>query len=180
MVATGVVVVLAGAVLWMVWGAPTTRGNAIDVVIIGDSSVVDSRDELERRFRQEGMVPLVVEVAAADCADAADHFEQAHTVILSFSDWTACDDGWDVDRRVQQPGGEFPVGGETRPAAPLFNGDEREVCLWWDTPGAGEARPGLGRCEPDGTVAVMSDGQLTDAGRERFARLVVAATYGDG
>ena len=62
-----------------------------------------------------------------------------------------------------------------RPAAPLFNGGEQEDCLWWDTPGAGEDRPGLGQCDSVGKVTVVAGERLTAAGRERFARLVVEA-----
>ena len=173
--ALGVAVVLA--LVWLVWGAPTTRGDSVDVVVIGDGAVSEASDELVRRFRQEGMVPLVLEIDSADCAEAADHLDDAPTVVLSLAEWTECDGAWNVDRRVLQPvrteGAMGLSGGHWRPAAPLFTGADREPCQWWDTPGAGEDRPGLGQCESDGMVTVLSDGRLTPAGRERFARLVV-------
>ncbi len=53
--------------------------------------------------------------------------------------------------------------------------EARIGCQWWDTPGAGEDRPGLGKCQPDGQVAVWADGTLTPAGSERFARALVGA-----
>lgn len=168
---------LVGVLAWVVWGAPATRGDSVDVVVIGDGAVTEARDELLRRFRQEGMVPSVVEIDSADCADAAAHLHDAPTVVLSFADWAECDWQWAVDKRVEQPGGQGddarPIGAHVRMAAPLFDGAERVTCEWWDTPGAGEDRPGLGQCEPDGKVTVLDDGQLTPAGRERFARLVV-------
>lgn len=170
-----VVVVLAAA--WWVWGVPATRGDSVDVVVIGDGAVSDSRDELLRRFRQEGFIPEVVELDSADCAAVAAHLDDAPQVVLSFADWTHCDAGWDVAERVEQPvrpeGSTAPIGGRVRPAAPLFTGADSEPCQWWDTPGAGEDRPGLGQCDATGMVRVLDAGELTPAGRERFARLVV-------
>jgi len=172
--AVGVVVVLAAA--WLVWGVPATGGDSVDVVVIGDGAVTQARDELLRRLRQEGMLPEVLEIDSTDCADVAAHLHDAPKVVLSFADWSRCDSDWGAPR-VEQPvrpgGGMRPMGSNVRPAAPLFTGSDYEPCRWWDTPGAGEDRPGLGQCTTDGTVRVLDRGQLTPAGRERFARLVV-------
>lgn len=192
----GIVVALVVFVWW--WWPLTRSRDAIDVVVVGNGAVTQSSDELARRLRQEGMLPLVVSIEAADCAEFATLVDDAAResdadltdarVVLSLDDWTACagavnDDS--VDLLVQQPGGPLPDGLSAdrgvRWAAPLFGapvnpdapGDQ--PCQWWDTPGAGEDRPGLGKCEADGLVHVLDDDGLTPAGRERFARMVVEA-----
>lgn len=164
------------------WARPPV--TQVDVVIIGDGAVVQARPEIERRLRQAGLVPLVVP-SADDCAAAADHAAtRAATrdavLVISFATaqgWASCADQL-ADAAVQQPAGDSGGAGlarRWRPAAPLFHGAEREGCAWWDTPGGGEWKDGLGECESDGTVRVLVDDRLTPAGRERFARLVVAA-----
>ena len=169
-------VLLVGAITWW-W--PAARGADTDVVVIGDRAVDQARDELLRRLRQEGMVADVVIMDAADCAGAESRIKDGVTVVLSFSDWSACPSSLRVSLLVQQPMGPEPAGAGAddgvRAAAPMFHRGDRVDCQWWDTPGAGESRPGLGQCESDGQVTVIADGVLTPAGRERFARLVVEA-----
>jgi hypothetical protein len=167
-----------GCATWYLW--PATRGARNDVVVIGDGAVGVARDELARRFRQEGLVPLVVVTTAADCERAVTAAPPDVDLVISFSEPDACANAGRSGLVVQQPGTAAPVRphGEwtVRSASPLFVGALQSVpCSWWDIPGAGEARPGLGRCTPDGTVRVLDGGTLTEAGRERFARLVVEA-----
>jgi hypothetical protein len=175
---SGVLAAVALATMVFVWWWPTARGHDVDVVVIGDAAVRQSSDELLRRLRQEGMVPEVVVLSAAECADATGSYGDAR-VVLSFSSWVDCPSSLRAALLVQQPGGAPPTGASAsdgvRPAAPLFNGGDQEDCLWWDTPGAGEDRPGLGQCDALGKVTVLAEGRLTAAGRERFARLIVEA-----
>lgn len=161
------------------WSLPDP--DHVDVVVIGDRLVGDARPEIERRLRQAGLVPEVVVVAAGDsCGQQVDSAARRDAVVvLSFADdsgWRSCGQAV-ADAAVQQPGGSdgSSTASSWRPAAPLFTGDDREACAWWDTPGAGEWKEGLGDCESDGRVTVLEDGTLTLAGRERFARLIVAA-----
>ena len=171
--------VVLASLLWFAW--PATNGDDVDVVIVGDRSVGSAADELLRRLRQEGFVPRVVIADAAQCTDIEQLADGVDAIVVSFSDWTACTAlPSSVRLLVQQPrGAAVPAalaGDHTvRPAALLFTGAERDNCRWWDTPGAGEARAGLGQCASDGTVAVFADDELTPAGRERFARLVAEA-----
>lgn len=188
-VLVAVLAALAAAWWWPVGRSP----DEVDVVILGDGPVLEAADELERRFRQEGMVPLVVELDPDQCPDLASAYASATighevrgaTVVLSLSEWSLCDGDMAVDLLVQHPGGPLPTDVESsrgvRPSAPMFTpppdvpqpGDMS--CYWWDTPGAGEARPGLGQCRADGFVQIVDDEGLTAAGRERFARMVVEA-----
>lgn len=189
-VVAGAVALLAVVVvIWWWW--PLTRDHeAIDVVVAGNGAVVQARDELERRLRQEGMVPQVVLIDAIDCSRLAAAIDDTGgrgdaLVVLSLDDWSACAGLPEIDLLVQQPDGPLPVGLSAslgvRPAAPLFGSPVvsgtpgMQACVWWDTPGAGEDRPGLGKCGPDGEVQVLDDDGLTPAGSERFARLVVEA-----
>ena len=169
--------VAVGLLTWYLW--PATHGERVDALIVGDGAVRQAKDELERRFRQEGLVPYVVVVSAAGCRAAIDAAPPHAAVVISFVEPGACASGGGEGIVVQQPGGNQVVAPEgdwtIRAAAPLFNGSDVVPCQWWDTPGAGEARPGLGRCGPDGMVRVLDAGSLTPAGRERFARLVVEA-----
>ena len=167
-VACAVIVLLA--TVWFV--APARRGMSIDVEVYGDGSVAEARDEIGRRFRQEG---LVVEVHVVPTCDQVPTTIQ-RLAVLSFRQWDDCDTVT-LERAallVVQPGGVRPPVGRVRDSEALFGAD-RVPCLWWDTPGAGEERPGLGRCEFDGLVTVIERGHLTPAGAERFARLLVEA-----
>jgi hypothetical protein len=176
---SAVVGVVLAALAWFVW--PFGSGGGVDVVIIGDGSVNSANDELQRRFRQEGFVPRVVAAEPAQCGDVESLADGVDHVVVSFSDWSSCRTlPSSVRLLVEQPrGAAVPAaladGQTVRPASLLFTGADRDNCRWWDTPGPGEARPGLGQCQPDGTVAVFADDELTPAGRERFARLVVEA-----
>jgi hypothetical protein len=167
------------ALMWLIW--PATGDDSTDVVVIGDKAVESSTDELLRRLRQEGFVPEVVVVRPEQCADVEGLAGDVPIVVVSFSAWTACGSlPADVDLVVEQPRGEiapseFGSSATVRPAALLFTGADRDSCRWWDTPGAGEDRPGLGRCDTDGTVQIFESEALTPAGRERFARLVAEA-----
>ena len=172
----GVVLVVLS---WFAW--PSFGGGDVDVVIIGDGSVNTANDELQRRLRQEGFVPRIVIADPAQCGDLASLADGVDDVVVSFSDWSACGALPSAVRLlVQQPrGAVVPTaladGQTVRPASLLFTGADQDNCRWWDTPGAGEARPGLGQCQPDGTVAVFAGDELTPAGRERFARLIAEA-----
>jgi hypothetical protein len=173
------VTVVVAVLLWWAWPSLAASTTA-DTVVIGDGAVAASVDELGRRFRQEGHVVEVLVVDAQDCPDVPGDASGADRVIVSFAGWEGCGP-WpdDVALLVQQPGGgdPRPASGtvDVRLASDLFTGGDRAPCEWWDTPGAGEDRPGLGQCAADGWVTVSIDGVLTDAGRERFARLVVAS-----
>ena len=125
-------------------------------------------------------MPSVVEIEPADCGDLGAVLGDTGDamVVLSLDEWSACGELANIDLLVQQPGAPLPSGLHAslgvRASAPLFGADA-QPCQWWDTPGAGEDRPGLGQCGTDGRVVVVDDGGLTPAGRERFARLVVEA-----
>lgn len=174
-----VVGVVLAALLWFAW--PAASGGDVDVVVIGDGAVSSANDELQRRLRQEGFVPRLVIVEPSQCAEVGALADGVDDIVVSFSDWSACISlPTAVRLLVEQPrGGAVPSaladGHTVRPASLLFTGAEQDNCRWWDTPGAGEARPGLGQCQPDGTVAVFAGAELTPAGRERFARLVAEA-----
>jgi hypothetical protein len=162
--------------LW--WSWPTlTRSSSADVLVVGDGAVGQATDEIARRFRQEGNVVEVL-VAEDGCTGLPADIGGAERIVVSFAQWDGCGP-WPgaVSLLVQQPGGGDPRavadGRRARLATDLFTGADRVPCEWWDTPGDGEQRPGLGRCEVDGMVTVIEDEVLTDAGRERFARLVV-------
>jgi hypothetical protein len=177
-VGTWVVALVAVGAWW--WWPLTRAHSAIDVVVVGDGAVQEANDELARRLRQEGMVPSIVIIDAGECG-AVDGLINRGTdalVVLSLDDWSSCTDVTGIDLLVQQPDGPLPVGIDStlgiREAAPLF-GSDAQPCQWWDTPGAGEDRPGLGQCEADGRVVVVENDGLTPAGRERFARLVAEA-----
>lgn len=176
---SAVVGVVLVALLWFAW--PAANGGPVDVVIIGDRSVESASDELQRRLRQEGFVPRVVFAEPSQCGDVAALADGVDLIVVSFSDWSACSSlPSSVRLLVEQPRGDDAPDAladehTVRPASLLFTGAERDNCRWWDTPGAGEARPGLGQCLPDGTVAVFAGDELTPAGRERFARLVAEA-----
>lgn len=172
--ALGLVVV--AVVGWYVW--PATRGDEVDVMVVGDGAVVEARDEIGRRFRQEGMIVRVVEVDP--CDEGVDLRALAGDAVLVLSSaGDGCTIAGGAGLVVDQPsGGPLRTTGDGwrhRSAAPLFPGGDFARCEWWDTPGAGEARPGLGRCE-GGSVRLLDGGRLTDAGKERFARLMVEAT----
>ena len=166
-----------GLVTWHLW--PAGNGLGVDVMVVGDGAVREAKDEIERRFRQEGLVPYVVVVAPAACAAAVDAAPSGARIVTSFAERGACSGARRGGLVVEQPVGDGPVrpagDWKVRSAAPLFTGPESMPCKWWDTPGAGEARPGLGQCGPDGFVRVLDHATLTPAGRERFARLVVEA-----
>lgn len=176
---SAVVGVVLVALLWFAW--PSVGGGDVDVVIVGDGSVNAANDELQRRLRQEGFVPRIVIAEPSQCGEIASLAGGVDVIVVSFDDWSACDSlPSSVRLLVEQPrGAAVPAGladdHTVHPASLLFTGADQDNCRWWDTPGAGEARPGLGQCQPDGTVAVFAGDELTPAGRERFARLVAEA-----
>lgn len=152
-------------------------------LVIGNGAVAGAQTEIVRRFRQEGVSADVLVVAPTECSDLTSRVTGYDRVVVSFDAWTGCGP-WpsQVVLLVEQPGGatvgaEVARGVTVRPASLLFDGEPRVPCTWWDTPGAGEQVPGLGRCEPDGEVTVLDGGPdfatLTPAGNERFARMIV-------
>lgn len=161
---------------WYVW--PATRGDDVDVVVVGDGAVVEARDEIERRFRQEGMIVHVVERDPCEPGLDLRALRGDAELVVSSSAGRPCTIVGGGGLVVEQPLGSSVQGSgdgwRHRSAAPLFPGGDVVRCEWWDTPGAGEARPGLGQCVGGG-VQVLEDGHLTDAGKERFARLMVEA-----
>ena len=169
---------LAAALLvgWYLW--PATRGDDVDVVVVGNGAVVEARDEIERRFRQEGMIVEVVERDLCEPGLDLRALAGDAELVVSYRGDRSCTYEGGGGLIVEQPLGSSVDGSgdgwRRRAAAPLFPGGDFARCEWWDTPGAGEARPGLGQCVGGG-VRVLEDGHLTDAGKERFARLMVEA-----
>jgi hypothetical protein len=198
-------IAVAGVVLFVVWWWPALARDPdrLDVLVVGDGLVTQARDDLARRVRQNGESVEVVDAPASTLCesrgDVDDLAAKRHpsTVVLSFARLGTCSAAFDLstDARIvvlgQPP--STPTQAADLDAIASFadaNGydyvdpthllgtsseETRIGCQWWDTPGAGEDRPGLGTCQPDGQVTVWAGGSLTPAGSERFARALVGA-----
>jgi hypothetical protein len=166
--ALAVAVLAALIVVPLVRAATGTHGETVTVV--GGETVRQASDELARRLRQQGYAPVII--AVDSCADVPAGLEGTVVVVVEADTWydtavsTCASLSGDDDRTVASP---LVSDGSSEP---MFGAD-RMPCVWFDTPGAGEDRPGLGQCESDGFVTIIDDGLLTPAGRERFARRVV-------
>jgi hypothetical protein len=199
------VIAVVGVGLFVAWWWPAVARDPdrLDVLVVGDGLVTQARDDLARRVRQRGESVEVVDATARTLCDARSEIEHLagskhpSTVVLSFAQLGTCGAPFDLgaDARVvvlgQTPATPAHAGDLTAIAAfAAANGDDyvdpthllgtsseetRIGCQWWDTPGAGEDRPGLGKCQPDGQVTVWTGGTLTPAGSERFARALVGA-----
>ncbi len=185
------------------WPALARDPDRLDVLVVGDGLVTQARDDLARRVRQNGESVEVMDAPDRTLCDAHGDIEDLAgsrhpaTIVLSFAELGSCTAPFDLatDARVvvlgQPPSTPAQAGDLAAMAAfaganrydyvdptHLLGTSSQEArigCQWWDTPGAGEDRPGLGQCQPDGQVTVWADGTLTPAGSERFARALVGA-----
>jgi hypothetical protein len=198
-----IAVVAVGLFVAWWWPALARDPQRLDVLVVGDGLVTQARDDLARRVRQSGESVDVVEASARTLCDARrdvdDLAGSRHpaTIVLSFAELGTCAEPFDLatDARVvvlgQPPSTPTQAGTLATMAAfadangydfvdptHLLGTSSKETrigCQWWDTPGAGEDRPGLGKCQPDGQVTVWTGDSLTPAGSERFARALVGA-----
>jgi hypothetical protein len=179
-------VVIAIVLVWWWWPSVGRSADRLDVVVVGDTQVIDAREQIERRIREEGFSVESVITEPGGFCEGLDELaglvddESPTIVVLSPTEiGTGCTlaDGVEVagDATVValvQPGIQDPGVRAEAEALELTVADPtrllgdaaavRLACQWWDD------------CEPDGQVAVRDDaGALTPAGGERVARVLV-------
>jgi hypothetical protein len=179
-------VAVAVVLLWWWWPSVGRSADRLDVVVVGDTHVVDAQEQIERRIREEGFSVAVVATDPGSFCEGLDELgrrvedDDPTIVVLSpTTTGTGCTlaDGVEAagDATVValvQPGAQDPQVRAEAEALGLTVADPTRLlgdvaavrlsCQWWDD------------CEPDGQIAVRDDaGALTPAGGERVARVLV-------
>lgn len=179
-------VVIAVVLVWWWWPSVGRSASRLDVVVVGDTQVVEGRQQIERRIREEGYSVEVVATDPGGFCEGLDELrrrveDESPTIVVLSP--TATDDGCTLADGVEaagaatvvalvQPGLQDPQVRAEAEALGLTVADPtrllgdatavRLACQWWDD------------CEPDGQIAVRDDaGALTPAGGERVARVLV-------
>ena len=177
------VAAIAVAVLaWWAW--PTlARDDDAGLLVVSDGSLSAGRRPLELRAREEGRTVRWVDFDASWCDDPSPLAEAVDgadpdDVVLSAAVPLSCVGrlreamgSRDVVALVQPGGlsaGELDDAGfdtvDTARLVGTTDGFERRRCEWWE------------ECDADGSIAVRDpSGDLTAAGHERVARMLVAA-----
>ena len=184
LVALVVAVVTLGVVAWWVWPA-LTRDDRPGVLVLADGLLAGGERAVELRAREDGRTVRWAPFEATWCehpeqlADLVAGLDPARVVVAPATLDPAC-----LADLAVVLGGRDPVlvaqpAAAGDPAVPTVAGlalldptglvglpgdDPRRPCEWWET------------CDGDGRIAVRdSSGQLTAAGQERVARMLVAA-----
>ncbi len=185
---TWFVVGVAGVCATVAWWWPglTGQDSQLDIAIIEHETLIDSRDVLDRRLREEGfttdwfesssencglsepdtpyerLVVVLPEVAVCSSVDVRRALNQllrniekdTLVIVVAWSDERTpaaiADLTQDFDARIVDSRRLLGPSGQMMP------------CLWWDD------------CPADGLVTVVDNDRLTDAGRQRLARSIVA------
>lgn len=177
---------IVAALVWWQWPTIDGHDKRTDVVLLTDGFLPETQLTVVNRIREDGRSLRWERAATSWCNAAAavgravDQFDPA-AIVLSFSDATGCDatavtnavhaaDGHSV-LIVTQPGRSAietatATGGATLIDPTRYIGDQLAAtsmpCQWWET------------CT-DGSVAVRAaNGDLTEEGTDRVARLIVA------
>lgn len=176
--------VLVSACLLLAWWWPglTGRGDRSEVTVIGTGEISKARDVVSRRIREAGL-SVTWEDSVTTWCEALDLLDELSTpvVVLAPGDLRPCADaGGPVDaasmssrvaRRLvvvaldpSPTVDDIEHRGARRVATERLIGavDEQMSCLWWDD------------CPSSGTVVTRTEVGLTDAGRQRLARLIAA------
>ncbi len=164
------------------WPTFTRSADRVDVAVVGNGAVVTAADEIARHLRERGLAVAVVtqiDPCAPDAIEAAT--SGARAVVASFvgATYDACRDaifdGFSrLDRVivVAQDADVIPGSVDATWLVPPLAG-ARLGCQWWE-PFAPAAA--IANCEGDGLITVRDElGELTEAGRDRFARVVAGA-----
>ena len=165
------------------WPTFARSAERRDVVVVGDGAVVAASDELGRHLRERGLrseVVLDVDPCDADAAERA--IAGAHAVVVSFTGSTIdrCRDAVmqfvsSLDDPIvvrQDAGGLVEAASTRRCSSPRVPMPASAVS------GGNRAPPAaaIANCEADGLVTIRDElGDLTVAGRDRFARVVAGA-----
>lgn len=164
------------------WPTFARSADRRDVVVVGDGAVAAASDELGRHLRERGLRSDVVgDIDPCDADALQGAIEDARAVVVSYTGSTIdrCRDAvvsfvssLDDPIVVNQDAGGLDDGVDATVLVPV-TADARIGCEWW------EPRPPAGaivNCEPDGFVTIRDElGDLTVAGRNRFARVVAGA-----
>jgi hypothetical protein len=178
---TAIVVAIPLLVIYL-WPTLARSADRTDVVVIGDGAVVVGADELGRQLRLRGLrVELVTDVdpcAAETMRRAADG---ARAIVVSFTGATisSCREAAEAAVAaladpivVAQDDSGLRSTVDARLLVPATPG-ARIGCEWWEPPPPASA---IANCEPDGLITIRDEsGELTKAGRDRFARVVAGA-----
>lgn len=184
LVAMVVAVVTLLVVAWWVWPA-LTRDDRPDVLVLADGMLAGGERAVELRVREDGRTVRWAPFEATWCAhpgqlaDLVAGLDPARVVLAPATIDPACLAELAVVLRGHDPVLVAQPAAAGDPAVPAVAGlllldptvlvglpgdDPRRPCEWWEA------------CDGDGRIAVREpSGELTAAGQERVARLVVAA-----
>ncbi|MGA0879125.1 MAG: hypothetical protein ACO3SP_08415 [Ilumatobacteraceae bacterium] len=170
------------AVLAWWWPGLTGQGARSEVTIIGTGEIAEAREVVSRRIREAGLSVRWEDSVTTWC-EASELLEARETgvVVMAPDDLRPCTakgEPFDVGsiasrhlRRLVLVGldptsivEDLEGAGARRVVTERLIGavDESMPCLWWDD------------CPTSATVVTRTDGGLTDAGRQRLARLITA------
>lgn len=177
LVAMSLAVVLA----WW-WPGLTGRGARSEVTVIGTGEISDAREVLSRRIREVGLSVQWVESVTTWC-DVSALLDEGDTgvLVLAPDELESCTAGGKIvdaanissrqARRLVlvalEPSStvaSLEERGGRRVVVERLIGDVDEPmpCVWWD------------ECPSSGTVVTRTKIGLTDAGRQRLARMIAA------
>lgn len=174
------------AVAWW-WPGLAGQGAQTDVLILPSSSIIRSREFIERRLREEGFTTQWDAGATPTCSIAAPRLDSWEVLVVGLPDVASCPPermireveqlesslpnrrivvvlSWrdDVDdRTLIEPLEEISVR-TVDPRDLIDTTATDQPCLWWDD------------CPVNGRVDTHVGRELTDAGSQRLARSIVA------
>lgn len=181
-----VVFVFVAMTMWW-WPGLSGQNDQLDIYIVSSASESGARDAIDRRLREEGFTTAWHPSGITQCLVPSPHIDdwEILVVLLPLPDVCSAQDmrslvsnlgraeptkpivavvAWNDDAmmdadvealrlskvRVVDPRGLIGLPGQSQP------------CLWWDD------------CSPVGSVITIEDEQLTSAGHQRLARIIVS------
>lgn len=175
----------AGLMVALAWWWPglSGQGKRSDVTVIATGEISKAREAVSRRIREAGL-SVTWEDSVSSWCEASSLLDSVSTpvVVVAPDDLRPCTDAgamvdagsisahevrrwvvvaFDESSTVE----ELEVRGARRVATErLIGGTDEEVpCVWWDD------------CPKSGAVVTRTRSGLTEAGRQRLARLIVAS-----
>lgn len=184
---------LAVATLCVTWWWPglSGHGSGADVLIVPDPVLVEARNAIDRRLREEGLTTSWNAPTDIACRSHNASLRAAKVVVVAVPEPSTCSSSdvlaslLDLRRRIESTrivtvfswrSGESDAqmveqlvrnGFSPVDARPLLGAPGQEqACLWWDD------------CPASGKIVTVDGGGLTEAGKQRVARTIVAGVVG--